>query len=472
MWLQNCGDSICSLSVILIVGGVVSCFYYLLLCIVRPFAAFGVLVFLSLMIWLSGIPFLGGLSMLVGVGIVFVSVWAVRLLARKTRLILLREFWLFAGLLLGIGLSTLVNWGGPAGLGSTFTYVQLLLLAVLVVNFTSTPSQLRRLGYLFILASSLIALVMLLDQAGILPAGVVRSVQSVIMFGGDYDRFERSGGIWGDPNFTALQLLVALPFILEFWGGASHRQKAMLALSGGIILWALRYTYSMGGMVGLAVILLLKTFFLGKRNFIVLATQITLTGLVAWWLVLNFLPEYYWARILVNLDMFRGLLTNNDPWFFLKLGTTRGDTWTAALWTFVQSPVWGHGPGNSVYLNPSHSVFHSYLPMLGAHNFLLTVANDLGLVDLLLFIALLFSALWACWPKHHIDRSLEPIRNAIFIALVSSVVQGLAIDMQSQKLLWVLLGMALVISHLSKITETEERLTTETGTLQFIKKLI
>jgi O-antigen ligase len=438
------------MNIILVFVSLVVLFYYILLCIIKPFAAFYILVFLGLMSWFSSIPLFGGFSVIVGVGLVFTGAWITRILLDKTKVILLREYWLLWGLLLVIGLSTLINWGGPAGLGSVFTYLQLLLLVVLVVNFVQTSLHLRALGYLFIITSVFVAMMMLLDEFGVLPVGIIRSVQYGVVFEGNYNQFERSGGIFGDPNFTALQLLVAVPFVLEFWKGASRWQKIILAFSGVVILSAFRLTYSMGGVIGLAMILLVKTFFMGKRNRIIPAVQAILIGFIGWWLALNFLPEYYWARILINFDLINNFVKANDPQVFLKLGTTRGDTWTAAYKTFLQSPLFGLGPGNAVYFNPLHSVYNSNVRVLAAHNFLLTVADDLGIVGLFLFVTLLIFTVRAFWSG---GEKQNPVNNAVFVALLASMVQGLALDIHTQKFLWILMGMSFAAKKIFKTAE-------------------
>jgi O-antigen ligase len=425
---------------------------YVVLCIIRPFAAFVIFVALGLTIWLSSISLIGGFSVVVGVGLIFVGIWISRLLLRQAQILWRRELWPILGIFVALVLSTALNWGGPAGLAGVFTYFQLLLLTVLLVNFADSPERLKKLGYIFIITSALLALMILLDQAGLLPAGLVNSVEGHIFVNGSLDAFERSGGIFGDPNFTSLQLLAGLPFILEFWSHSPPRQRVGLALAGLLIVTGLRYTYSMGGLVGLAVILLLKTFILGRRNILLVTLQTILLGVVGWWLAFNVLPEYYLERVWANLDLFSQFIKNYDMHLFLRLGTTRGDTWSAAFQTFLQSPMWGWGPGNSVYLNPSHSIFHHYFPKLAAHNFILAVATDLGAFGLFFLVALLLIAVRACWFRR---GEQLPVRNAVFVALVASMVQGLGIDMQTQKHFWVLISMALAIKMVASKTQFE-----------------
>ena len=426
----------------LYVLGVVGLFGYIFLCIARPFAAFGVLIALGLTVWLSGISLIGGFSVLVGVGLVFVGIWVARLALHRTQFLWWRELWPILGFLAAMGLSMAINWGGPAGFTNIFTYLQLLLLIILVVNFANTPDRLNTLGIIFVITSALMGLMILLDQAGLLPVGLVNNVTGNVTFAGTLDTFERSGGIFGDPNFAALQLLAGLPFVIAFWAVGRGWQKAGLALAGVLIVAGLLYTYSVGGLVGLVVILLLITFFTGRRNLLVITMRVALLGVVCWWLANNVLPKYYLERVWENINLINQLFDSYDMDLLLQLGTERGDTWSAAFNTFLQSPLWGHGPGNAAFLNPMNSAFGSHMPRMAAHNFLLAVANDIGLIGLFFFVALLVLAVRASKPG---PGEHFPVRDAVFVALIATMVQGLAIDTQKQKLLWIFLGMAFSI---------------------------
>ena len=109
------------------------------------------------------------------------------------------------------------------------------------------------------------------------------------------------------------------------------------------------------------------------------------------------------------------------------------------------APLFGVGPGNASIMNPANSVMHFTYMYLSPHNFILSIADDLGLLGLAFFIGLICSAFFSVRPSGNrkIEMSYLDLGNALLIALVACSIQGLALDIQNQKLLWVLIGMAL-----------------------------
>jgi hypothetical protein len=273
--------------------GFISLISFVVLSFIKPYWAFCGLILLGLTVWVSSIQLVEGISLMIAAGGVFLATWLLRLLMRNVTFVIIKEFWYLAGLAITILVSTLFNWGGPAGLAPVFTYIQLLFLTALVVNFVDSPARLGQLGHVFIIASALMAGVILLDQWGFLSTSLVKSETGGVLYAGSYQIFNRSGGIFGDPNFAALQLTIAIPFIIEYWPGSSKRLKAWLFLVGLGILSASLYTVSMSGLVGIASMLLVKTLLVRKRNFFIIIVQVTLIGVVASWLVVHFLPSYY-----------------------------------------------------------------------------------------------------------------------------------------------------------------------------------
>lgn len=434
--------------------GLIGIVSYVILCFIRPFWAFSVLILLGLTVWFSSIQIMEGVSLMIGVGGVFLMVWLLRLLTRNANFVFIKEFWYLVGLAITIGISTIYNWGGPAGFTPVFTYIQLLLLVVLVVNFADNPERLKQMGQIFIIASALMMALIFLDHWGLLPAGLVKDETGAMYFGGRYQVFSRTGGIFGDPNFAALQLTIALPFILEYWPGSTTIQKGLYFIVSVGILFAISFTVSLTGLVGVAAMLLVKTLIVRKQNFIVRLIQIILIAIITIWLAVNYLPDYYLDRIMMNLQQLDLLLQTHDQNLFLQIGTTRGDAWLAAVRTILHSPIIGNGPGNSIYLNPANSILRYSQPYLAAHNILLSVVSDLGLMGIFTFIGLLVIAVWSVSPVKlnlQVTKDLRTSRNAVFIALLACVLQGLALDLHTQKLLWILIGMALIYKRLPKL---------------------
>ena len=160
------------------IAGLIGAVAFAFLCIIRPFTAFSILILLGLTVWVSNIQLVEGISVMVGVGGLFTTIWMLRLVAGNISFVAVKEFWFLLVLAITIAISTLINWGGPAGIGPVFTYIQLLLLTVLMVNFVMTPSHLYRIGYVFIISSVLMAGFILLDQWNLLPEPLIRIFNS------------------------------------------------------------------------------------------------------------------------------------------------------------------------------------------------------------------------------------------------------------------------------------------------------
>jgi O-antigen ligase len=429
-------------------AGLIGAIAYAVLCIIQPFTAFSVLILLGLTVWVSSIQIVPGVSLMIGVGGIFLAVWMIRLLSRKTRFVIAKEFWYLAGLAVIIAISTLVNWGGPAGFIPVFSYVQLLLLTILVVNFIDTQSRLQQLGMIIIISSVLTAGLIILEKWSLLlgAGSLVKTGEAMVYYAGSFQIFDRVGGIFGDPNMTAYQLTIALPFIIEYWSFSSRILKVWLFFAGIGILIALSYTVSMGGLAGLASILLIKVLFVRKQNFFIKIAQIVFAGWIGVWLVLGFLPGYYLDRVLINMEQITRFLQTPSENLFLELGSMRGNAWLSTFKAFLQSPIVGNGPGNTNYISSLNSVLPYSNLQLAAHNFLLSIAGDFGIIGMFFFVSLLISVIWAVRPTSLNQSALGKSKssgNAIFVVLLASVIQGMALDIQYQKGLWILLGMGM-----------------------------
>jgi O-antigen ligase len=424
---------------------------YLLLCLGWPLAAFSVLLFFALTVWLSGIEVMAGISAMIGLGLVFMTFWLTRLSLRTVNFVRIKEYRLLLALIAIVLISAILHLDGPAGFGGALTYLQLPLLLVLVVNLADTPKRLRALGEVVIVSSVLLAVLILLDYFEWLPAGLVREqIVNIAVMGGT-TAVARTGGLWGDANFTAVQLNIALPFILARWPRTGARGQALLLAASGLILIAFVWTFSMGGLLGISVMLLVRMFSAPQRNRLFAVVRNSLMGGAAFASFMIFAPELYVERVMVNIASVAGIFGASDSYALLTFATHRGNNWWAALQAIMASPLLGYGPGNASYANAWYSV----LPLsnqVGAHNMILDLAGDLGLIGMILFGALLIAALRAVRSTPSasaVEPELHRTRQAIFTALVGYVVQGMGLGIHNLKLLWILLGMAFAYRQLA-----------------------
>jgi O-antigen ligase len=387
---------------------------------------------------------------MIGVGLIFTAVWLTRLIFRTAVFTRVKEYDLLLALSAVVVVSAVVRLDGPAGFSATLTYLQLLLLFILVINLTTTSSRLDTVTGIIIVSSSVLAALILMDQFGWLPAELIPK-QTTVIVTESMVRISRSAGLWGDANFTALQLTIALPFIVEWWPAVSLSKRALLLAAGGAILAAFFGTFSMGGLLGLSIMLLIKMLTVSRRDRLFFIARNSLIGISALSAFILFAPDSFVLRVVVTAQSTVGALSTPDQAALLTIGTNRGDTWWAALQAIAASPLLGYGPGNAAYANASYSVIR-FTNVLSSHNMLLGAAGELGLVGLALFGALFIAALRAVQSPPDaaaIESNLQRNCRALYIALIGYAAQGMALEIHDLKLLWILLGMAIAAGQLS-----------------------
>jgi O-antigen ligase len=305
-------------------------------------------------------------------------------------------------------------------------------------------------GYSVIISSALLAVLILLDQIGWLPPWLIPE-QNLALAPGKQIIISRTAGLWGDANVTALQLTIALPFILVSWAGASRPMQALLLAAGGAIIAAFVWTFSMGGLLGLSVMLLIKMLMAPQQHRLFIITRNSLLGIIALLAFITLAPDLFVQRVVILFESTVEALVTFDQASLLTVGTLRGDAWWAALRAIAAAPLLGYGPGNGMYATASHSLLRSGI-ILSPHNMFLAVAGDLGLIGLAFFVALCVAALRAVRSQPNapaVEPALHRTREALFIALIGFAVQGMALEVHNMKLLWILLGMAIVYRELS-----------------------
>jgi len=174
---------------------------------------------------------------------------------------------------------------------------------------------------------------------------------------------ERIAGTFSNPNFAASWYAVLLILGLWVWTRESRSGKWLVAAEMAVLAGALYFTGSRGGFVawlaGTGCYLLVRY---RKKALMVVA------GIAALLLTLAFFrPEW--------------LPRGNLFWQSLE---TRLDIWRTGLELFLSQPVTGIGLAKMWYLPPWETAYPGPLPH--AHQTLLSIAVDLGVVGLMLFL--------------------------------------------------------------------------------------
>ena len=209
------------------------------------------------------------------------------------------------------------------------------------------------------------------------------SLQTIVGQQNDY----RIGGPIGDPNFFAQILIVIVPIALERF---LHEKRLLLR---GLALWsvlvcvgATLFTYSRGGFLSLAAVLVLFFVVYPPRTF---QLPVFILCIVAIGLII---PPNYWDRIF-SLNQFLqtpGTIRTTDP--ALRGRATEN---LAALAMFEQNPFLGVGWGNYAVAYPTYeqslgiSIANR---VVAAHNLYLEVAAETGAAGLVSFLAVIAAA--------------------------------------------------------------------------------
>lgn len=258
---------------------------------------------------------------------------------------------------------------------------------------------------------------------------------------------ERLSGAFGNANETAAALAVGVALA----GGLAFalRDRPWLRL-GAIIgvplsMIALFMTVSRGGIVALVAVLVAAVLIAGQRRKAAIAAVVlaAVTAVVYFGAVAG--PE---AR--------EHLLKSNG-------GTGRSDIWKVG-WRMVEAnPVLGVGAGNfassSVHylLEPGTIMRPDFIvdnPKV-AHNTYLEVLAELGVVGLVLFLALIGSALATMLKAARLfaargDREMEVLARAVLIALVGFLTAAFFGSREFSNQLWLLLSLGPALLGLAR----------------------
>lgn len=244
----------------------------------------------------------------------------------------------------------------------------------------------------------------------------------------------------GDPNFTALvfNLGIAGAFTwLMIARRSSHRFVAIVS----IILLAIGVgrTVSIGGLIGLLVTLVLVVWKMvgtsGSRRmtalFVVAGLLIVIAGAAG--------AEYY-ARATQQVQ--RGEENVGS------IGSERANLVIGGIRMALDNPIQGVGPANVPTEMPQYLLFPIFKPQQGPHNLLVALADETGLLSLLLLggvvvyafkilgRGLKFSVQTGFRDGYMVGRGLQ-------IALIAILVQSFGVSTQRQPFFWLLVAFAI-----------------------------
>ncbi|MFG1921132.1 O-antigen ligase family protein [Cryptosporangium sp. NPDC048952] len=280
--------------------------------------------------------------------------------------------WFGAGLVAAAAVSTLFAANPLRGAKVTATYAAGLLLLIAVLLVATSPGRLRTLVGTAVVGSLTVTLPILSQAEQLKP-----------VYGGAVVR-NRAQSIFADPNqfgcYAALIVLLAVGWFLA----APHRWERVLAALGGAgaaaaLVLSLSRGAWLGTAAGLTVVALMHP---AVRRTLVAAGAIGATLVAAGVLVSLTAPAEVRggpAAGLVEVVVDRIAVIDDRA---ANPHDVRPITWREAVRQFTLHPVLGNGPGSFSTLAAESPSVIQFAPRLHAHNALLQVGAETGVVGL------------------------------------------------------------------------------------------
>ncbi len=249
-------------------------------------------------------------------------------------------------------------------------------------------------------------------------------------------------GVMADPNHDAMALVGALPILLFLTSGRGHGMALRIAGALGSVacVAGIIATHSRGGSLGLAVAVLLFAL-LSKRKAI--ASMLVMVAAAG---TMIFAPASFWERNETSTLGAEDLSIEG-----------RLQAWQVAGRAFRENPVLG--VGESAFLE----AWSQYAPMDSdrlfghryvAHNLVLEVLADLGLVGLFGLAGFIGICLWSAWRVRHGELGGEA--RAVLAALIGYLVCQMFSGYSTSWFLYALCGFATCCDAWGKRTAEPE----------------
>jgi O-antigen ligase len=253
-----------------------------------------------------------------------------------------------------------------------------------------------------------------------------------------------ASGLVGSRNSLALYIDIALvcAYLLHL-SARRPAERLILAISIGVMFMALALTFSRAGLIVLGIgMIMVFARAARQRRYLVLMVSSLLIALIA-----LFLPDAFWNRAGTIVPS----IQRQEDTFGLRVRL-----WKAGARMVADNPIRGVGPGNFVTALPRYGQAGDMTKRLRAHNSYVSVAAEMGLVGLALFLLIHFLAL-----KRIHRASVEAAKSAndqlslqaltLKTCIVIIMIFGLSGHLEYLKYLWVFFGLSIAITSLPEL---------------------
>jgi hypothetical protein len=368
------------------------------------------------------------------------GLWVIALVCRQTKFRWKNVFVLFAIYAVGLLISAVFSDDRQISFVKLAGELYLLALATLTIQIIDDESKLKRVVYVWLAASAVTAVIsaivvvlyyagqdnwltqFALNDYGSLPPGHYPRIHSTFVY----------------PSLLCNYLTVSLMLLF----GAVHagwiRSSIAVTIS---VLFAVAILFTLTPGIGAVLLAIgLWFWFFKKEGSNGIAARAALwTGIAS-------------AVFFLLISTFTVIASPTSPFYYEIAGlridpTQRLLAWMDSFWTFVANPLFGKGLGlpvaNVLFMPPSGKM----QLLTDAHNFVLNVAAQAGLVGIIPLILICIAVVR--YPLAFIRSSgiNAPLNVALWIAFISAfLVQGLVGSFEDARHLWVLIGLIVAMA--------------------------
>lgn len=256
----------------------------------------------------------------------------------------------------------------------------------------------------------------------------------------------RAGGPIGKPNRYAQIMLIVLPLaVFKFWGESTKKHRIYSLIAASLILCGVLLSYSRGGFLTMAIMVMLLTFLRYIRPAQLLKSVSILI------VIMVLAAPGYFAR----LDTLRGIeaLFSEDAEVKAD-GPTRGrlTEMLAALLCFFDHPVLGVGPGlytpyySKDYQDNDDIMFRQLGRARRSHILYFELAAETGIIGFSAFMGMIAYILMQLWKLRKASFLTRPdianLSTAFCFALIAYMGTSIFLHMSYQRYYWFILALA------------------------------
>jgi putative inorganic carbon (hco3(-)) transporter len=376
------------------------------------------------------VPFVVGAAFPLLLGVPFINY----LVIRGERLVITPSFFLLICLFLVQCIGTLQARDIDTAFEELLTFaIEAVLIYFLIINTVRSQESLRRVILMFLLSTSILAIIPIYQQItgdfenifwgyGQVPGEGFTTGGSALGVGAEIQA--RLAGAIGEKNrFAQFMLMFGMVGISQIWGARSRWERVFALVATGLAFTAFTLPFSRGAAIGFAVTILLSVP-MGILSLRQLA-MIIIAAIVA----LSAFPQY--STRLLSLVSLWEYSTGQSSSSEEVDGATKGRTteMLAALIVWAEHPFFGVGPGQYRYY--SQEIGNDLgIKRLDeerqAHNLILDIAANTGLLGLLLTLGIIYRSLRGLAQVRNTFRDSNPALANMAVGFSLAIVTYLA----------------------------------------------